>query len=284
MADPADTPPTPFHLDLHKWIEVNQTAHGVRHDDYAQYRAYCTKKLHRLSHQRDTKHLLVHSPKFATVKPAGGSGKPKRHAHCSRRGDTFAAVNRAKGGTGGDDGETKADNDAALGASEDAEGGATPALAVPHVNILWYLLVSAERSWAHANELQKSKGKRQTVLKKLKRAKDWAGQLLTMATSNQDGQPAVVDDNTLQEMEAYRDWMSANYAMEKMDYQVSKSLSRYMSLFIWPFSNLFVIGNTQQPFSSSIHPDGQSGLRPRYGSMLRHERAKFGKRTRHATA
>ena len=55
-----------FQLDLHAWIESQQMAHGVRHDDYGQYQAYCTRRLSRISHHPDAKQYLVCSSKFAT--------------------------------------------------------------------------------------------------------------------------------------------------------------------------------------------------------------------------
>ena len=241
----------PFHMDIHKWI----TQHAPQHDDYGQYHSYCTNKLRRLTKQKDAKKYLAHSNKFVTVKVAsagpggagGGSGKPKRHAYCSRNGDTFAAVYAARHGN--DPSTSSLDAEAAETVTDD--DGTTPAPtppkgpAVPHVNILWHLLVNAERSWANANEVQKSKGKHQTVLKKLKRAKDWADQLKIMATTSSSSphpasagvhsddvgtaatslsvvqQPEVVDQMTMKEIEAYCAWTSANLAMEKTDYMVS---------------------------------------------------------------
>lgn len=232
MAEP-EVDIVPFHMDIHKWI----AQHAPQHDDYAQYHVYCTKKLHRLAHQKDAKKYLVHSNKFVTVKVAteggvggggAGGGKPKRHAFCSRRGDTFSAVDKAR-----------TNDESGTGAQpHDAEGETTNqetslAVAVPHVNILWYLLVNAERSWANANEVQKSKGKRQTVLKKLKRAKDWADQLRVMAEEEQHHQqPKVVDPSTMKEIEAYCAWTTANFAMEKADYLVRRNdhLALYCSL------------------------------------------------------
>lgn len=81
-------PPPPqeiFQLDLHSWITAQQTLHGVRHDDYAQYHGYCTRRLHRLSHLPDAKKHLVCSSKYAANKA------PRRHAYCSRIEDTLAA-------------------------------------------------------------------------------------------------------------------------------------------------------------------------------------------------
>ena len=200
----------PFHLDLHAWLDAQQTSHGVRHDDYAQYHAYCTRRLSRLAHKpKDAMAHLVHSGKYATPDP----DKPKtvggRHAFCGRTHDTLALTKEV---------EVEAEAEEA-----DGEATATPATStkvvsvpVPHINILWHLLVSSERSWAHANELRKKGGrkKRQAVLKKLKRAHQWATILVEKTRLSADAE-------TQTECEAYAAWMLANYAMEQMKYQVS---------------------------------------------------------------
>jgi hypothetical protein len=206
-----------FHLDIHAWVDVQQTCHGVRHDDYAQYHGYCTRRLSRLSHKPDNvKSYLVHSSKYAssslsstttTTKPT--KSKTSRHAFCSRSHDTFALTQEIAIEEEKEDGEDY---------TTVATTAVVPVL-VPHENILWHLLVSAERSWAHANELSKLKTSnnksigRQPVLKKLKRANKWSKLLVEKAKTS-------ADDETQRECEAYAAWMSANYALERMDYQV----------------------------------------------------------------
>jgi signal recognition particle subunit SRP68 len=141
-----------FHLELHAWLEAQQTAHGVRHnDDYGQYHAYCTRRLKRLSHLKDAKKYLVCSSKYASEK----SGKGGRHAFCSRQTDTF----------------------------DNTDNTTVP---VQHVNVLWYLVVLCERAWAHANQLQKQGKRRTLVLGKLKKAQQWATLLLQMAKESTD--------------------------------------------------------------------------------------------------
>lgn len=219
-----------FHLDIHAWIDSQQTAHGVRHDDYAQYHAYCTRRLKRLSHHPDAKKYLICSNKYGpsssnstsnnanASSPKKGSSKrnASRHAYCSRQVDTFGK-------------QIKNDEDAA--AAEDAQEGevATAELkvSVPHVNILWYLIVSSERCWAHAHELQKSNtSKRSRVVSKFKRAKQWAEQLCNMVTASQSESSSssssspIVDETTLKECQAYASWMKANCALESYQYEV----------------------------------------------------------------
>ena len=97
-----------FHLDIHAWVKRSQQSHGVRHDDFGQYHAYCTRRLSRLSHKPDdAKAYLVHSSKYASSLSSSSAlaetstetaaTKPKkkktaggRHAFCSRSHDTFA--------------------------------------------------------------------------------------------------------------------------------------------------------------------------------------------------
>jgi len=217
-----------FHLDIHAWVDAQQTSHGVRHDDYAQYHAYCTRRLSRLAHKPDdAKSYLVHSSKHASFvstvdssnnnsgtntakqKPAKNSKTTGgRHAFCSRH-DTFALMQEViVEGENGEDSNTTTN---------------IIPVPVPHVNILWHLLVNAERSWAHANELQKLKtanknkstGRRQPVLKKLKRANKWSKLLVEKAKTS-------ANDETQRECEAYAAWMSANFALEKMDYETAR--------------------------------------------------------------
>jgi hypothetical protein len=200
----ADEPPPPqpiFHLELHAWLEAQQTAHGVRHnDDYAQYHAYCTRRLKRLSHLKDAKKYLVCSSKFAvsdksnTNNKGGGGGGGGRHAYCSRQTDTFANNN-------------------------DNNDTATTTTVVQHVNVLWYLVVLCERAWAHANQLQKQGKRRTLVLGKLKKAQQWATLLLQMAKES-------TDEVTYQECQAYVSWMRANYALESLEYQVRRDRRR----------------------------------------------------------
>ena len=152
--------------------------------------------------------------------------KTSRHAFCSRSHDTFALTQEV----------VVVEEEE----KEDGEDSTTTTtvvvpVPVPHENILWHLLVSAERSWAHANELSKLKTTsnnnnksnigRQPVLKKLKRANKWSTLLVEKAKTS-------ADDETQRECEAYAAWMSANYALEKMDYQVCIVYCCVLCLFV----------------------------------------------------
>ena len=197
-----------FHLDLHAWLDAQQTSHGVRHDDYAQYHAYCTRRLSRLAHKpKDARAHLVHSGKYATPNPDKPKTAGGRHAFCGRTHDTLALTKTV----------TEPDGEEAAASETETEAATVVVpVPVPHINILWHLLVASERSWAHANEIRKKGGrkKRQNVLKKLKRANQWATILVEKAKISADAE-------TRKECEAYAAWMLANYAMEQMRYQVS---------------------------------------------------------------
>lgn len=202
----AESKPEPFHMDLHSWLDAQQTSHGVRHDDYAQYHAYCTRRLARLANKpKEAKALLKHSGKYATPNPNKAKTPGGRHAFCGRTHDTLALTKEV---------EVVEEE----GSGEDEPMKQVIPNPVPHVNILWHLLVSSERSWAHANEIRKkgTRKKRQSVLKKLKRANQWAILLVEKAKLS-------ADSETQTECEAYQAWMSANYAMEQMKYQVSST-------------------------------------------------------------
>ena len=192
--EPSAMPHQPelFHLELHAWMDAQQTLHGVRHDDYSQYHAYCTRRLHRLSHLVDAKKYLVCSSKYAsssstTAATTTSTKAPKRHMYCSRLEDTFSS-------------------------------SSSDVIAVPHVNILWYLLVLSERAWAQSKELAKQGKRRQQVLAKLKRAVKWASLLVLKAQ-------LACDPSTVDECRAYEAWIKANYALEQGNYRVSHSSS-----------------------------------------------------------
>lgn len=146
--------------------------------------------------------------------------KTSRHAFCSRSHDTFALTQEV---VVVEEEEKEDGEDSTATAATTMTTTVVVPVPVPHENILWHLLVSAERSWAHANELSKLKTTsnnnnksnigRQPVLKKLKRANKWSTLLVEKAKTS-------ADDETQRECEAYAAWMSANYALEKMDYQV----------------------------------------------------------------
>jgi hypothetical protein len=197
-----------FHLDLHARIEAQQTSHGVRHDDYAQYHGYCTRRLSRLSHLPDAKKYLVSNQKYATVKQPQGSG---RHAFCSRHTDTLSVATPDADADADDSG-----SEALQQQQQQQKQQQQKQQHVPHVNVLWYLLVLSERAWAHANQISKQQNKqkrRQQVLKKLKRATQWAYRLLQKAE-------LCCDASTIQECQAYASWMAANYALEQTDFAV----------------------------------------------------------------
>ena len=211
-ADPGPEGSGPFHLEIHSYIEAQQAAHGVRHEDYAQYHKYCTNRLKRISHKAEVKRHLVSSTKFAANKPSAGAGittaaattgnkSRSRHAFASRKAELLEAF-----AVGGSDSEKAPQQ-------------------LPHPGILWYFLMLSERAWASAkgkrqqttsssSQQEGGGGSRGQVLKKYKKARDWAKILVDIARGGS------VDETTMRECEAYLAWIKGNYAMEKLDYAV----------------------------------------------------------------
>mmetsp|Transcript_56477 Transcript_56477/g.168979 ORF Transcript_56477/g.168979 Transcript_56477/m.168979 type:complete len:691 (-) Transcript_56477:179-2251(-) len=64
---------------IHSLIESSQSAHGLRHSDYAQYRSYCSRRLSRLRHAKDVRKELSHGGKSGGQQKRGG-----RHAYQPR--------------------------------------------------------------------------------------------------------------------------------------------------------------------------------------------------------
>ena len=101
---------------------------------------------------------------------------------------------------------------------------------IAHQDVLLTFIVSAERAWAHSNELKalihaspadktheknnSSPGKiRQHSLRKLRRAKQLATKLEELSCQ-------FADVETQQEAKAYASWMRANVCLEKGEWKV----------------------------------------------------------------
>lgn len=76
--DDIDSAAEKFSLPVHAVIDANQASHGMRHDDYKQYHAYCTRRLSRLRHAQSVRRDLVHSAAYVSGE------KKKRNAYCPR--------------------------------------------------------------------------------------------------------------------------------------------------------------------------------------------------------
>jgi signal recognition particle subunit SRP68 len=77
VAAPAE-PEEIFSLQLFQTLDQAQSAHGILHQDFAQYHHYLSQRLSRVRHAVAVKSVLVHNHKYAE----GVSGR--RHAYCSR--------------------------------------------------------------------------------------------------------------------------------------------------------------------------------------------------------
>ena len=86
------TSPPQLCIYLHSELSFSQASHGISHEDYAQYAAYCTRRLSRLRHnklvKKDLLHCRMYKSSLSTVttvdssEAAGSSGSSKaRHAY-----------------------------------------------------------------------------------------------------------------------------------------------------------------------------------------------------------
>lgn len=218
--------PAPFHASVHWLVHTMQRTHGIiPHQDYSQYRKYCTRKLHRLRRCKEVGgRELLHGN--------GGRGKhgssyvPRPHINHLPKNDIITQA-----------------------AEEDINNGHYSK--VNHVNFLLILLVSAERCWTHAMEVKadydtrgrksrnstntntnythalsgynqhsnnqgKSRGKlRKQFLRKLRKAAQYATALHTMACH------VATDEETRVECHAYASWMRGNLALEQNQFHVA---------------------------------------------------------------
>lgn len=192
----AVNPQEKFSLAVHRVIDSNQASHGLRHDDYKQYHAYCTRRLSRLRHARPVRRDLVHSAVYVS------GAKTRRNAYCPRN-------------------NTKLDHENALWV---VLLGAERAWA--HSCELKALMGTSGKSSTLAAEHEKSRsspGKiRRHALRRLKRAKQLATQFQELA--EQAG-----DERTIVEAKAYGGWMRGNWGLEVGDWKVrSKSMCIFL--------------------------------------------------------
>ena len=211
-AETTETQPT-FHLSLFQTLGKAQSAHGIPLLDYAQYHAYCTKRLHRIRHHRDVRNRLVHNFKYRKQAPsqgsldAGGGGGKKgrsrvpvggRHAFCPQQ-------------------------------------SIPPDGIIPHEYILWHLVFQAERAWAMACSLQSSsnnnsansgsiintasnnknkKAKTKShIISRLNKAVHWARNLEDAVV-----QRACATPVTQREVQSYLMWMLGNQQLQREEY------------------------------------------------------------------
>lgn len=204
----ASTPPQEkFSLPVHAVIDANEASHGLRHDDYKQYHAYCTRRLSRLRHAQPVRRDLVHSAAYVS------GAKMKRNAYCPR--------------------EQMTNRENALWV---VVLGAERAWA--HSCELKALMATSGKSTSLAAEHEKSRsspGKiRQHALRRLRRAKQ-------LATQFQELCQEVCDERTILEAKAYGGWMRGNWSLEVGDWKVSEDIFRADCYSCegnsqWPFS------------------------------------------------
>ena len=218
---PRDEQPV-FDLCLFRTLSNAQSAHGIPLQDYKQYHAYCTKKLHRIRHHRDVRPKLVHSFKYGKSVSAeegvkgkkGKSATGGRHAFCPR-----PAIP--------DDGY------------------------VAHEYFLWNLVFQAERSWAQACTLQastqagNSKTKSQ-ILSRLKKAVHWAKTL-----DNVVKEINCVTEISTKEIGSYLAWLQGNERLQKKEYAEAFRFYNSSRTILLELANSASTEETEQTQSSS---------------------------------
>ncbi|GAX24929.1 signal recognition particle subunit SRP68 [Fistulifera solaris] len=128
-------------------LDEAQSGHGIPHRDYAQYHAYCTKRLARLRRVKQVRMHLLHNHRYVE----GVSGR--RHAYCARK------------------------------YYQDEESKEPM---VVHENLLWDIFFQAERAWAQACEMEASqKSTNSHVQRRLNKAAKWASRISELAKSLQ---------------------------------------------------------------------------------------------------
>lgn len=187
--------PSNFSIPIHTLLDAAQSSHGLVQNDYAQYHAYCTRRLDRLRHAKEVRRELTHHNGNQTKNKSKqqqqkGGGK---HAFLSK---TFSV--------------------------EDYNS---------HINFALVNLFSSERAWAHGMSIKSqfasknggsnNKGKmndkkkknsspgsvRKHYLNRLKKAAKWSVKLDEMIQ-------IVGDEKAKIEAKCYRGWIKGSCALE----------------------------------------------------------------------
>ena len=182
-------------------LEQAQSNHGIPHQDYQQYHSYCTARLARLRRVEPVRNVLLHNPKYVDSSTTTVRGKG-RHAYAARDVETF--VNATEHGS--------------------------------HENVVWDILVQAERAWAQAHALQqqrKSSGgisnssnsnntqqrtNHHHVQRRLNKASKLAAQAVQLFCNKSSENDILVEEQTQQELRSYAAWCKGNAALEKRDH------------------------------------------------------------------
>ena len=227
METTSSDPAPKFHVPVHSIIHSMQKQHGIiPHQDYTQYRRYCTRRLDRLRHVKSGGREMLHG--------SGGRGK---HASnfIPRKYLNKKGFEEKTNSTKTDSTKTAVNTEEVVVAEESSEAATDYYDKVHHVNFLLILLVSAERCWSfamelkaeydemkHANATKKqtptlykkkkhtSLGKlRKQFLRKLRKAAEYAASLENMAMN------VLTTEVTVVECQAYASWMRGNAALER---------------------------------------------------------------------
>ena len=230
-----------FTIPIHSTIYSMQKQHGIiPHQDYTQYRQYCTRKIHRLRHAKDA----ITASGRDLLHGSGGRGKhastfqPRRYLNKTFEEKTAKHHEKKGGGEDRKDEEEHGEMEEEMTVSYDK---------VHHVNFLLILLTNAERCWSCAMELKteydvmaSSTGGRgtgpgvgvATLVSQQKRKKTSLGKLRKQfhsklrkaaeyATALRSMAVATADESTIAECQAYASWMRGNIALEKSAWDVA---------------------------------------------------------------
>jgi signal recognition particle subunit SRP68 len=209
-AAPAPAPTGPLELGLHAAARALQLQHGLRHGDYQRYRRYCTRRLRRLRvHAK-----LTHSHGAGSGRGGGGHRSRQPQPFQARQLLPAAATPPTTTTTTAADDD---DDDGGGGGETQQQQRRPPLLKAEH---LLLALLGAERSWALAMQLKQDhaggKGMpshvRAHVIRRLRRAAWWGGQLKALVAAAEAG---AVTERTALEAEAYAAGMAALLALEQ---------------------------------------------------------------------
>ena len=213
--------PSNFNISIHYDLTNAQNEHGLRHDDYAQYHSYLSRRISRLRHAKGVRKNLTH---YGSYK--GGAGAETQVGSLADA--TSSGVVATKSGQ-------KVGKHAFH--SRPRWSGSQ---ANEHKNYLLVELYSAERAWAHAMELKgaydamvstsstaskklfssgskTSPGKmRHHYLRRLKKASSFAENLEKMVSER----TGICNERTCMEIKAYSAWMRGNWFCETEKWKV----------------------------------------------------------------
>jgi len=219
MKQMLDFQPSNFNISIHYLLTSSQNAHGLRHDDYAQYHSYLTRRLSRLRHTYPVRKNLTHyGPYKKGIDTLAVTATTATNKASSKKLGKHAFHPRPQwSGTQAND----------------------------HKNYILVELYSAERAWAHSMELKTmydnvvssssntinntskklfssksgtSPGKlRQHYLRRLKKAMKHAESIERIVNER----VGICNERTCMDIKAYGAWMRGNWYCESGKWKIA---------------------------------------------------------------